>query len=267
MQAWNRKPSRVCWKLNKSSSATLGRWERLMRTVEGPYTDAVVKEKNRFIEAVAADFKSQKAITQTQIDEHVAMMRRLADLYARTAIRLGLVEMLAKGVGKKATREWWDSLWLYLVRRWAAEYGAGMALETAMTTRSDIQRVIDFALSDSQEFNPVQVIQAILTVRDISRRRAEVIARTETHNAMMFAADEGARKLATDQGLEVMKRWIPVLDERTRTNHASMINHPAIPMDADFTVGGVKMSRPGDPRGGASNNIQCRCVLAYEAKE
>ncbi len=255
----------MCLTLSKEASGKLARWQRLMAVVEIPYEQAIEAEKNRVIELVAREFQRERQITEVQFDGHVTVMRRLQDTYGRVAIRLALNEALA--VGLKAHVKDWDKLWLYLVQRWVSEYGGAMALETATTTRNDIQRIISAALGVEEEFNPASLVEAILAVRDLSRSRARTIARTETHNAMMFAADEGARKLARDNGLRAMKRWLPVQDERTRANHSAMANHPAIPMDADFNVGGVKMSRPADPRGGAANNINCRCVLTYSVSE
>jgi hypothetical protein len=34
-------------------------------------------------------------------------------------------------------------------------------------------------------------------------------------------------------------------------------------MNEDFIVGGVPMEYAGDPKGGASNVINCRCVIIY----
>lgn len=93
------------------------------------------------------------------------------------------------------------------------------------------------------------------------------MARTETHAAMMFASEGGAAKLGMEQQVTILKSWLSVQDERTRTNHASMASHAPIPLDADFSVGGVAMKRPGDPRGGADNCINCRCVLTYTVQE
>jgi hypothetical protein len=84
---------------------------------------------------------------------------------------------------------------------------------------------------------------------------------------MMYASEEGAAKLGRDHEITILKSWLPVQDERTRVNHAAMSSHVAIAMDADFIVGGALMKRPGDPRGGAANCINCRCVLTYKEQE
>lgn len=237
-----------------------------MRSVEGPFAKAVEEEKNRYIADAAATFPMTMRLSDVAFDLHSANMAAIAGRYDGVAIRLALDEM-AKGIKSRsapARKEGWDQLWLYLVRKWIHDFGAQRARETAATTRSDMQKIIDLALADTEEFNPQQVAAKLLRVQAMSAWRADTIARTETHGAMMYASEEGAAKLSRDNGLTLLKTWAPVQDERTRTNHAAMASHPAIAMDADFMVGGVRMQRPGDPRGGADNCINCRCVLTYK---
>ncbi|MGX7703810.1 phage minor head protein [Methylobacterium sp. Gmos1] len=249
-----------------SDAALLARWDKLMETVERPYARALYREKNRYIEQAAAEFASSRKLLDRHFHDHVAMMGSLAEHYDTIAIRLALVEALKGDKALSAAverKEAWDRLWHWLVRRWIVEFGAQRAKETADTTRADMQRVIDKALAPDAEFNPVQVATQLLAVRGLSVFRAITIARTETHGAMMFASQAGAEKVAQDNGLEMLKRWVPVQDGRTRDGHAAMAGSPAIPMDQNFTVSGEKMARPGDPRGSASNVVHCRCVLAF----
>lgn len=249
-----------------SDAALLARWDALMVTVERPYARAIVREKNRYIEEAAAAFPSHRRLIEREFHDHADAMQGVAEHYQTIAIRIGLVEAL-KGdkalAGVLERKEGWDRLWHYLVARWVSEFGATRARETADTTWADLQRVIDKALAPDVEFNPVRVAAEMLAVRGLSPFRAMTIARTETHNAMMFASQAGAEKAANDNDLTLLKRWVPVQDGRTRDGHAAMSGTPAIPMDQDFTVAGEKMARPGDPRASASNVIHCRCVLAF----
>tara|TARA_R110001592_G_scaffold236760_7_gene495393 strand:+ start:603 stop:1388 length:786 start_codon:yes stop_codon:yes gene_type:complete len=112
---------------------------------------------------------------------------------------------------------------------------------------------------------PDAISRNILEVMDgdFSRRRAITVARTETHSAASFAN----HAIAQASNLpDLQKQWVSTSDGRTRSHHASM-NGVKIPMDDDFIVpiDGVqyRMSRPSDPRGGAANTINCRCVLIY----
>ena len=248
----------------------LALWDKLMVTVEKPFALEVEEEKNRYIQDAAASFPITLRLTDTAFDLHCANMAVIAARYDNIAIRLALLEGL-KGI-KSAVRimsrkEGWESLWLYLVGKWVQEFGAQRARETADTTRSDMQRIIDKAVSATEEFNPQQVAAKLLRVQGMSAWRARTVARTEVHAAMMFASEEGTAKLSRDEGIAILKAWLPVHDERTRVNHSVMSSHPPIAMEADFIVGGVPMKRPGDPRGGAANCINCRCVLTYKEQE
>ncbi len=237
-----------------------------MQSVEGPYAAAVFDEKNRYIAESATVFPSTMRLEDTLFDHHRAAMTAIAMKYQGIAIRIAIVEAI-KQVKALQVKTEWDKLWLFLIRKWMTEHGLQAAKETAQTTRDDMQKIIDVALAHDVEFNPVAVASSLLKARDLSAPRAETIARTETHNAMMFASVEGAEAVARDDGIVLNKKWVPVQDGRSRVSHAAMASHPAIPMNQDFNVGGTMMSRPGDPRGGAANCINCRCVLTYEVVE
>lgn len=89
--------------------------------------------------------------------------------------------------------------------------------------------------------------------------RLTLIARTET----LYAWSVGSAWAAKAAG-RTAKRWIPVLDGRTRDAHAAMARRPAIGIDEMFVVGGEAMRYPGDPAGSSWNVINCRCALIYE---
>lgn len=99
--------------------------------------------------------------------------------------------------------------------------------------------------------------------KSINRNRAAVIARTETHSAQSFANDTYHRKVSDSFGVQMVKKWVSTADARTRRNH-SMMNGETVQMDEDFVMpDGARMGYAGDPRGGASNVINCRCVILY----
>ncbi len=96
----------------------------------------------------------------------------------------------------------------------------------------------------------------------ISRSRAALIARTETHNAASFANHSYHQKVEADLGVKMMKKWVATSDGRTRPAHASA-NGQIVDMNEDFIVGGVPMGYAGDSKGGVANVINCRCVIIY----
>ena len=92
-----------------------------------------------------------------------------------------------------------------------------------------------------------------------TRYRANTIARTETHSAASYANHQVNASLNIPNQ---MKRWVAVSDARSRATHVAA-NGTEVPLDEDFIVGGVAMSYTGDPKGGAKNVINCRCVTLY----
>jgi len=96
----------------------------------------------------------------------------------------------------------------------------------------------------------------------ISRSRAALIARTETHNAASFANHAYHLTVQQDLGTKMLKKWIATNDDRTRSTHASA-NGQTVDMDEKFLVGGTEMGYAGDSNGGAKNVINCRCVIIY----
>ena len=100
-----------------------------------------------------------------------------------------------------------------------------------------------------------------------SRYRSATIARTETHAASSWANHKVNESLNIPNQV---KRWVSANDDRTRSHHVAM-NGVEVLLDEDFIVPykGVeyKMSYTGDPKGGAANVINCRCVTLYVSPE
>ena len=100
-------------------------------------------------------------------------------------------------------------------------------------------------------------------VPGLSRKRAELIARTETTFVANLAAEESSREVATAVGIDLVKVWIATRDSRTRDAHRAMIGKRPVNSFEKFVVGGTRMDKPGDPAGGVRNCANCRCTVAY----
>jgi len=96
----------------------------------------------------------------------------------------------------------------------------------------------------------------------ISRSRAALIARTETHNAASFSNHSYHITVQQDLGIKMLKKWVSTVDARTRSTHAAA-NGQTVDMDEKFLVGGAEMEFAGDSAGGAKNVVNCRCVIIY----
>ena len=129
----------------------------------------------------------------------------------------------------------------------------------------DLQSVIFQARSDNLNLDQ---ISRLINKKGfgISRRRANLIARTETHNAASYANDKYHKQVQQDLGTDMKKQWVSTSDLRTRSAHSSA-NGQSVSMDEDFIVGGARMSYAGDPKGGARNVINCRCIIIYAEQE
>jgi|GEM_PF-1009166 len=130
------------------------------------------------------------------------------------------------------------------------------------TTRNQIRQVMNDAVKD--QLSHKQIAKLLLDEADgiTTKKRALLIARTE--NAV--GSNLGAMYAARSSGLVLYKQWIARSgDSRTRDSHAGMVDSAPIPIDDLFSVGGEKMSQPGDSSNGAKahNICNCRCTVAF----
>lgn len=147
---------------------------------------------------------------------------------------------------------------------WVRKHGAALAVGLDETMRRRIASIIEAGLEAGVAPDKLRRLLAgdVPPLPGLApKRRAELIARTELHNAAMWAQEREALGLAA-RGAHLMKSWTGTMDARIRRAHAKA-NGQTRQLNQDFIVGGARMSRPGDPRGGARNVIRCRCVCRY----
>jgi uncharacterized protein with gpF-like domain len=166
-----------------------------------------------------------------------------------------------------------DSLWQQFVDAYVRQYGAQAVRDILETTRRQIIEALEKGLRDGKS---VDVIAK--EIRDripaLSRTRAAIIARTETHSAAQYASIETAKKYP----FPVEKVWNSTNDPRTRdfgegdgkadqANHRRM-NGVAAPLSEPFMVpnrwgGADPMQYPGDPAAPTYQIVNCRCTMSY----
>jgi hypothetical protein len=123
------------------------------------------------------------------------------------------------------------------------------------------------AIRDGKPLSQVDVDR--ITQRYAERslaHRAEVIARTESLNALRAGRDEGVRQ-AMEQGAisNAQKVWDASGDSRVRPDHRAM-NGQSVGMNEPFVApDGSRLMYPGDSSLGASasQTVMCRCVTDY----
>ena len=150
-----------------------------------------------------------------------------------------------------------------LIQQYVTEIGSTRITQISNTTMNQIRRVILAGEKEGLGVRPIADSIFESQRGTFSKYRSATIARTETHGAASYANH------AVNASLEIpnqKKRWVATADLRTRSTHAAA-NGTEVELDEDFIVGGVAMGYTGDPRGGAKNVINCRCVTLYVTPE
>lgn len=248
------------------------RQTRLFSRLERSFTRDIRREKNRYIVAQAFNFRRGRHLSDDLLTEHIANMRAVLKKHHGRVLRVFAGDTTRNFETVKSYRNYEKKrdLFSLLLLEWTNEEGANKVQAIAATTHNDLRKILRQSIEEEEQAR--DTVKRLLSVRSLSQSRAAAIARTETHNAAMFASKRTAEVLATDAQVQILKRWVPALDERTRFSHVEMRNHPPVNMDGKFKVSRPKggfdmMDRPGDPTASAGNVIHCRCVLVFEPKE
>ena len=106
-----------------------------------------------------------------------------------------------------------------------------------------------------------QVARGLAGYTRIGYNNAIRIARTEGHRIQTTAAMD-AMESAKDKGADILKQWDATLDSATRESHVA-VDGEVRELDKPFSNG---LMYPGDPSGGASEVINCRCALLQRAR-
>jgi hypothetical protein len=221
------------------------------------------KEKNRYIDAQIAYYRRVGMLSTDLEYEHSANIMRIYKknirlVFTGTArIALDALPDLKARVPHETKRMTIENA----LSRWYAFYSADKIKKISKTTTADLRRLMSAAFESA--LPEKEVIKQGLLAKGLSAFRAETIARTETGFASSYASAETVRDMANEVGVKLFKTWIAVNDERTREDH-SIVDGEKVADSEKFFVGGEYLDRPKDPSGSASNNINCRCEVAWE---
>ena len=148
--------------------------------------------------------------------------------------------------------------------------GLRMAAFISETSREKVLAILEEAQTENLSLE--ETIQRIVTeVREVNRRRAETIARTEVGRASGEGKMQGAKSL----GVELTKKWVSARDFRTRRNpkrdprqgdHVTL-NGQVRELDEPFDNGVHRLMQPGDVNAPPSETIRCRCTVTFEVKK
>lgn len=104
-----------------------------------------------------------------------------------------------------------------------------------------------------------QIAKRIKKVTDKNYSDSIRIARTETQRVENSARNDVYTTGEEKYGIKQEREWMANLDGRVRHTHTiadGQRKRTGIP----FLIGGHKMMYPGDPAGGASETVNCRCT-------
>ena len=154
-----------------------------------------------------------------------------------------------------------------IIKEYFRLYGALRVTQISATTMKQLSRIISAGLEEGLALTVIASNIYESMRGSFTKYRAATIARTETHTAASFATHAINKQFNVPNQ---KKRWVAVNDLRARPWHTAM-NGKVAEIDEDFIVkaDGVdyRMSYTGDPRGGALNTINCRCVTLYFTDE
>lgn len=126
----------------------------------------------------------------------------------------------------------------------------------AIDRRRDLtwnERHVEAAARASVGKDPEVAARGVRGLADMNRNAAVRKARTAINGA------ENAGRMDAMLARGGSKRWVAVMDERTRVSHAS-INGEVVPVDQPFSNG---LMYPGDPSGPPEEVYNCRCTMEW----
>lgn len=128
----------------------------------------------------------------------------------------------------------------------------------AIDRRRDLtwnERHVEAAARAAVGRDPSVAARGVRDLADMNRNAAVRKARTAINGA------ENAGRMDAMLARGGSKRWVAVMDERTRVSHAS-INGEVVPVDRPFSNG---LMYPGDPSGPPEEVYNCRCTMEWVA--
>lgn len=162
-----------------------------------------------------------------------------------------------KGMSATLAISFFSQRFQNLIAQFAADRAAQYVTKIVESLRETLRKTIETAITQNK--SKIDVAKEIKrSWKQVSSERALLIARTETTTLSGFAQMETAKDFA----IPLDKIWIAARDGRTRDDHRAA-NGQRVKYEDNFSVGGVAMSQPGDPRGGAANVCNCRCTVAF----
>lgn len=212
-------------------------------------------------------YKDADYITPAIINEK-PLEKALAQMHVTAAINNAIRTDKYLSSYKKADNAQLN-IWKQVVLQYLNENGLNqLAIEITVTLKKEIQKVIEKGIREGWG---VDKIVRELNDAKFPKWMARRIVRTEINKA----SNTGAMIAAADSDLEMDKKWISAIDNKTRRIPRDQYDHltmdgTVIGFDERFIVPSTKtidaMLYPGDPAASAGNLCNCRCTVAMIPK-
>lgn len=162
-----------------------------------------------------------------------------------------------------------SAAWLAMIEEWFSTFIENLTMDITSTTWKYITAIINRGLQDGKSYpDIIRELQA----SGQDKRRAALIARTETNKSLGWAKYQAAGKLP----YPVTLVWVSATDKRTRgTNPKDKADHRHLDgKRTDYGVpftdprSGAQMLYPGDTTNGAGpwDVCNCRCTILSRRK-
>lgn len=229
---------------------------------------ALRKSKKPFFDMIErAGLPMANAIGPSIIDQ-VPIRKVLERLYKDVASK-GAATAYNEGINQKAIGFGASAAWLAMIEEWFSTFIENLTADINNTTWKYITQIINKGLQDGDSYDII-IRNLYATIQD--KRRAALIARTETNKSLGWAKYTAAGKLP----YPVTLVWVSATDRRTRgTDAKDKADHRHMDgMTRDYGVpfvdprSGANMLFPGDTSNGAGPGdvCFCRCTLISRRK-
>ena len=239
-------------------------WERLQYMYERKSYRIVQKHIKKILGNIPTNnvsFGTYKILFYTNITEE-QIKEMFVDLY--TTIGFDYTKRIKKEIEKNTKNVLFSDSLLNDILVFLAGQGGSKIVSVRGTLIEDIIKAIEDKLKNNTSLVELQdaIFEIVQKSQLFYKWQALRIARTETTFASAFAA----MRAASQSNYEMTKEWISVKDDRTRNDHR-IENGQIVDFNEPFIMAdGSQMQYPGDPKGKASQVINCRCTIGFAPK-
>lgn len=207
---------------------------------------------------------AEATIEQIRVTDVAAMYQ---ELYSKGGLYVAQreYELYEKHL-KRSGFEFFDAIWRQYILT-ALQNPEITSRITQVTERTKLlyQELLQEAASGI--LAPRQVASLFISKRlALVRNRALRIARTEMTHASALGTEFAANQIELNIGKAMYKVWYHNKSRDYRDTHAEL-HRKYVPKTDKFNVNGKAMKYPGDPAGGASEVINCRCKHTYATED